>query len=132
MSTVDIDMIVTTILRDGLGGPGVGTEIPAVLAASVPFVVVRQIPGGSSQYPQFGQTGGQIQADAFANNRKDARDLARQALDVLNDAWGLNTATDAGSIARIGPFTGPWQMPADYVPAGIYQFVWTASIVCCP
>ena len=132
MSIVDIDLIVTTILRDALDGPGVGTEIPAGLAGRVPFVVARQIPGGSSRYPQFGQTGGQIQVDSFAADRKAARDLARQALDVLNDAWGLNTVTEAGSIAQIGPFAGPWQMPAEYVPAGIYQFVWTAFLICCP
>ena len=132
MSTVDVDLIVTTILRDALGGPGVGTEIPADLATLVPFVVARQVPGGSSKYPQFGQTVGQIQVDAFDAGRKAAKDLARQALDVLNDAWGLNTTTEAGSIASIGPFSGPWQMPSDYVPAGIYQFVWTALITCCP
>jgi hypothetical protein len=101
----DADALVLEVLRDAVDGQEFGTQIPADLLNSLPYVTVRRV-GGASVDPRFLDRA-TFDVQTWASTRKAAVDVAIACRNALRDAWLNGTVYDLGHIAAFREITAP-------------------------
>ena len=123
----DADALVLTALRAGVSGQEFGTQIPADLLNSLPFVSVRRI-GGASVDPRFLDRA-TIDLQTWGSTRKEAFDVAIACRDALRDAWLAGTAyTNLGHISHFREIAAPSELRTSDQAANVWRTQATYSL----
>lgn len=127
----DADALVLACLRGALADQEFGTQIPADLLDSLPYVTVSRF-GGASIDPRFLDSA-TIDLQTWAGDRGAAFDLATACRNALRDAW-LNATvyTDLGHIAHFREITGPSELRTADQADGLWRTQATYSLALRP
>lgn len=101
----DADALILEVLRDAIDDQEFGTQIPADLLDSLPYVTAHRS-GGASVDPRFLDRA-TVDVQTWADTRKEAFDVASACRDALRDAWLDGTVYDLGHVAAFREITAP-------------------------
>lgn len=105
----------------------VGTQLRADYAEHLPFVYVRETPGGRTSGPnRDSRLGVPFQVDAYGVDDRAAQEAASLVLAALDDAVG--SPTDDGYINRVFAVVGPWKFPEPDRLDGVARWVVTGAL----
>src|SRR5690606_39650946 len=90
----DVDRLLTDAVREGLPEARVCVLMPPDWLESLPIVLIRQVPGGSSDFR--GVATGTVDVQAIAGTRRDASALARNARAALVAACAAGLSNGEG------------------------------------
>lgn len=119
------DGVLMALLRAPLEtdpGAGVGTLLPADVAARLPYLAAREVPGGGTADDRFAHAVS-LQLDGFADSRRAARLLVTRALVLLRDAQRAQTVTADGHLAHLTVTAFPAELREPDQPDAWFRYV---------
>lgn len=119
--------------RPDMDSTQVGTKLPEDYTEHLPFVLARETPGGSNRGPQRAtRFGVPIQIDVYADESREAHDVADEAMAALDLAWQTQTVLADGHIGRLANVVGPFEFPEPDRLDGVARWVMTATLTARP
>ena len=104
----DADALVLAVIRAGISGIAIGTQMPANLVDHLPYAVAARF-GGAAVDPRFLDRA-TVTVDTWDNTRAGSSALARQIRTVLRDAALNQTTFTEGHIVSFREVSGPFEL----------------------
>lgn len=100
----DVDRLLTDAVREGLPEARVCVLMPPDWLESLPIVLIRQVPGGSSDFRGVATV--TVDVQAIAGTRRDASALARNARAALVAACAAGFSNGEGYLGAFRDVSG--------------------------